>query len=94
MDEDDVEKTAFIMEDKLYQFKVLPFGLCNTGATFQRLMQLALSGLSWEQVLDYIDDLNVHCQTKGAPQPLKTGVRQAGSRRAKDVALKVRLFLT
>ena len=28
--------------------------------TFQQLMQLALSGLSWEQVLDYIDDLIVH----------------------------------
>ena len=60
MDEVDAEKTAFIVEDGLYQFKVLPFGLCNAGATFQRLMQLALAGLSWETVLVYIDDLIVH----------------------------------
>ena len=60
MDEDDAEKTAFIVENGLYQFKVLPFGLCNAGATFQRIMQLALSGLSWEMVLVYIDDLIVH----------------------------------
>ena len=63
MDEEDAEKTAFVVEDGLYQFKVLPFGLCNAGATFQRLMQLTLSGLSWEQVLVYIDDLIVHSQT-------------------------------
>ena len=63
MDEQDAEKTAFITENGLYQFKVLPFGLCNAGATFQRLMQLALSGLSWEMVLVYIDDLIVHSKT-------------------------------
>ena len=42
---------------------MLPFGLCNAGATFQRLMQLALAGLSWEMVLVYIDDLIVHSRT-------------------------------
>ena len=63
MDEQDKEKTAFVVEDGLYQFKVLPFGLCNAGATFQRLMQLALAGLSWEMVLVYIDDLIVHSRT-------------------------------
>ena len=63
MDPEDAEKTAFITENGLYEFNVLPFGLCNAGATFQRLMQLALSGLTWEQVLVYIDDLIVHSKS-------------------------------
>ena len=63
MDKDDAEKTAFIVEDGLYQFNVMPLGLCNAGATFQHLMQLALAGLSWETVLVYIDDLIVHSKT-------------------------------
>ena len=63
MHPDDIEKTAFITEGGLYEFTVLPFGMCNAGATFQRLMQLALNGLSWETILIYIDDLIVHSRS-------------------------------
>lgn len=45
MNPDDQEKTAFISHSGLYEFKVMPFGLCNAPATFQRYMDLVFAGL-------------------------------------------------
>ena len=59
VEDDDKEKTAFCTTEGLYQFKVMPFGLCNAPATFQRLMDLVLSGLQWSQCLVYLDDIVV-----------------------------------
>ena len=38
MDESDQEKTSFVTSQSLFCYKVMPFGLKNTGATYQRLM--------------------------------------------------------
>ena len=57
--EEDKEKTAFCTPDGLFEFNVLPFGLCNGPATFQRLMDLVLSGLQWSSCLVYLDDVVV-----------------------------------
>ena len=48
MDDESKEKTAFITHNGLFEFNVLPFGLCNSPATFQRLMTYALRGLEWD----------------------------------------------
>ena len=55
--EEDRCKTAFCTTEGFYEFKVMPFGLCNAPATFQRLMDLVLAGLQWSQCLVYLDDI-------------------------------------
>ena len=57
------EKTAFTTGNGLWQFKVMPFGLCNAPATFERLMDRVLAGLSPETAMVYIDDILVAGQT-------------------------------
>ena len=59
LEEQDKEKTAFCTQDGLFEFNVLPFGLCNGPATFQRLMDLVLTGLQWSSCLVYLDDVVV-----------------------------------
>ncbi len=51
----DRPKTAFCTTEGLSESKVMLFGLCNTPATFQRLMDLVLAGLQWSHCLVYID---------------------------------------
>ena len=54
---EDQDQTAFATGDGLYNFKAMPYGLCNSGATFQRLMELILTGLTWSTCLLYVDDI-------------------------------------
>jgi len=37
----------------------MPFGLCNAGATFQRLMDIVMAGLAFDMCLLYLDDIIV-----------------------------------
>ena len=57
LEENDKEKTAFSGPRGKYEFNVTPYGLCNAGATYQRMMDLSLSGLSMVRVLAYLDDI-------------------------------------
>ena len=52
-------KTAFITHYGLFEHTRMGFGLCNAPATFQRAMMLVLHGLTWKEVLAYIDDIIV-----------------------------------
>ena len=60
MDEQDIDKTAFVTRQGLFQFTVMPFGLCNAPATFERLMELFLKDLNWKVCLIYLDDIIVY----------------------------------
>ena len=64
---DSQEKTAFVTPQGLFEFRVMPFGLCNDPAVFQRLMQHVLMGLNPAEgpdfVLVYIDDVLVFSRT-------------------------------
>ena len=55
MEEADRCKTAFSTAQGLFEFNVMPVGLTNAPATFQRLMELVLAGLQWETCLIYLD---------------------------------------
>ncbi len=63
MDESDKEKTAFSTGEGLWQFLVMPFGLCNAPATFERLIEQVLMGLPWNVCLVYLDDIIVHAKS-------------------------------
>ena len=52
--EADEEKTAFgTPRGGLYQYQVMPFGLGNAPATFQRVIEQALHGLQWHVTILY-----------------------------------------
>ena len=60
MDEESKQYTAFTLSSMgLYECKSMPFGLCNTPPTFQRLMQNCLGGLNLTYCLIYLDDMIV-----------------------------------
>ena len=59
MDAADREKTAFVTQGGLYKFRVMPFGLVNAPATFERLMERVLRGIAWSECLVYLDDILV-----------------------------------
>ena len=61
------EKTAFVTQHGLFEFRVMPFGLMNAPAVFQRLMHQVISTLNPMKgpsfVSVYIDDLLVYSRT-------------------------------
>ena len=61
--EEDIPKTAFVTKSGLYEFVTMPMGLTSAGATFQRLMELALHQLNWVTCLVYLDDVIVYGTT-------------------------------
>ena len=60
MDEESKQYTAFTLGSMgLYKCERMPFGLCNTPPTFQRLMQNCLGKLNLTYCLIYLDDVIV-----------------------------------
>jgi hypothetical protein len=63
LEPNDRDKTTFICRDGSFRFITMPFGLCNAGATFQRLMDVIMAGLTFEASLVYLDDIIVYSST-------------------------------
>ena len=59
MDSLDAPKTAFMTNNKNYHYEVMPFGLKNVGATFQRSMDTIFTKQNGRNLEVYIDDLVV-----------------------------------
>ncbi|XP_059436575.1 uncharacterized protein LOC132169575 [Corylus avellana] len=55
----DQEKTAFITDRGLYCYKVMPFGLKNAGATYQRLVNRMFQEQIGKNMEVYVDDMLV-----------------------------------
>ena len=58
-----MEKTAFIFDRKSYEFKVMPFGLCNAPATCQRTMTTVFDDVLKKFVMVYLDDVIVYSRS-------------------------------
>ena len=52
-------KTSFNTQFGSYQLTSLPNGLCTAPATFSRAISLVMHGLTWEEVIVYLDDIIV-----------------------------------
>ena len=62
MDDADQEKTSFAMSQGLFCYKVMPFGLKNVGATYQRLVNHMFRPQIERNVEVYVDDMLVTSQ--------------------------------
>jgi len=65
MDPGDEEKTSFITDRGTYCYKVMPFGLNNAGATYQRLVTKMFQEYLGKTMEVYIDDMLVKSQQSG-----------------------------
>ena len=64
MAEEDQEKTAFVTSQGLYCYKVMPFGLKNARATYQRLVNQMFKKQIGKNVEVYVDDMLVKSKEK------------------------------
>ena len=59
-----MKKMVFLTRTGQYQFKVIPFRLCNVSVTFQRLMNRVLRQYLEKFVEVYLDDVIIHSKIK------------------------------
>ena len=64
-DEADQEKTSFVTSQGLFYYEVKPFGLKNTGATYQRLVKHMFRPQIGRNVEVYVDDMLVKSLDEG-----------------------------
>ena len=59
MDLSDQEKTSFVTKQGTYCYQVMPFGLKNAGATYQRLVNKMFQKQIGASMEVYVDDMLV-----------------------------------
>ena len=57
-------KTFFITEWGMYCYKVMPFGLKNAGATYQRVATALFHDMMHKKVEVYVDDMMVKSEMR------------------------------
>ena len=70
MGPEDMEKTSFITPWGTYWYKVMPFGLKNAGATYQRATTTLLHDLIHKEVEVYVDDMIVKSKDREGHIPV------------------------
>ncbi|SGY45133.1 BQ5605_C001g00250 [Microbotryum silenes-dioicae] len=63
MAEDDIRKTTIVTPWGLYEWTVMPMGLCNAPATHQRRVNEALGDLIGSVCFVYLDDITIFADT-------------------------------
>jgi hypothetical protein len=61
--EEDKQKTAYSTSSGRWEYNVLPMGLTNAPAAFQKNMETMLAGLTWKSCIVYIDDVIIYSKT-------------------------------
>ena len=65
MSSKDAAKTAFQTLIGNFHYTVMPFGLKNVRATYQRAMTVIFHDMMHKEIEDYVDDIVVKSKTKG-----------------------------
>lgn len=63
MNDKDADKTAFVTRKGSFRWKRMPMGLSGATATFQRTMDMILTGLNFSVCLVYLDDVIIFAQS-------------------------------
>ena len=93
LDEDAKRKSAFVVPGGLFEFEVMPFGLCNAPSTFERLMEHVMIGLQCKVLVIYLDDIIVYGPTvEEVIRRLKTVLERLRKAKLKLKPKKCHLF--
>ena len=61
---EDMEKTTFVTQWGTFFYKVMPFGLKNVGATYQRAMVVLFHDIIHHEIEVYVEDMIARSQTE------------------------------